>query len=46
MKPQVATGWPSPPDPADKQTDGEDQIVAPALELMSGSGIPEWPPAK
>ena len=31
-----ATGWRSPPDPTDKQTDGEDQVVAPAqaLELM------------
>ena len=41
-----ATDWRSPPDPTDKQTNGEDQIVAPALELMSGSGMPEWPPAK
>ena len=41
-----ATGWRSPPDPTDKQTDGEDQIVAPSLELMSGSSMPERPPAK
>ena len=44
--PLGATGWRSPPDPTDKQTDGEDQIVSPALELMSGSGMPERPPAK
>ena len=32
----------------DKQTDGEDQVVAPAqaLELMSDSGMHERPPAK
>ena len=40
--PRVATSWRSPPDP----TDGEDQIVAPALEPMSGSGMPERPLAK
>ena len=35
-----ATGWRSPPDPTDKQTDGKDQVVAlaQALELMSGLG--------
>ena len=46
--PQGATGWRSPPDPTDKQTDGEDQVVAPAqaLELMSGSGMHEGPMAK
>ena len=41
-----ATGWRSPPDPTDKQTDGEDQIVAPTLELISGSRMPEQPPVK
>ena len=44
--PRGATSWRSPPYPTDKQTDSEDQIVAPALELMSGSGMPERPPAK
>ena len=34
MKPRIATGWRSPPDPTDKQSDGEDQVVAPG----SGSG--------
>ena len=43
---QGATGWRSPPDPTDKQIDGEDQIVASALELMSGSGMPKRPLAK
>ena len=43
--PQVATGWRSPPDSTDKQTDGEDQMVAPALQLTSGSARHEWPPA-
>ena len=48
MHPRGATGWQSPPDSTGKQTDGEDQLVAPALalELMSGSGMPEQPPAK
>ena len=46
--PQGATGQRSPPDPTDKQTDGEDQVVAPAraLELMLGSARHEWPPAE
>ena len=44
--PRVSTGWRSPPDPTNKQTDSEDQIVAPALELISGSGMPKRPPAK
>ena len=44
--PQGATGWRSPPDPTDKQTDREDQIVFPALELMSGPGMRKQPPAK
>ena len=46
--PRGATGWRSPPDPTDKQTDGEDQVVARAraLELTSGSGRHEWPPAE
>ena len=41
-------GWQSPPDPTDKLTGDKDQGVAPAraLELMSGSGRHEWPPAK
>ena len=41
-----ATSWRSPLDPTDKQTNGEDQIVALALELMSGSGMHERPSAK
>ena len=44
--PLGATAWRSPSDPTDKQTNGEDQIVALALELMSGSGMHEWPSAK
>ena len=44
--PLGATGWRSPPDPTDKQTGSEDQIVASALELMSGSGMPKRPLAK
>ena len=46
--PPGATGWQSLPDSTDKQTDGEDQVVAPALalELMSGSGRHEWPSAE
>ena len=46
--PQGATGWRSPPNPTDKQTDGEGKVVAPAqaLEPMSGSDMHEWPPAK
>ena len=46
--PRGATGWRSPPDPTDKQTDGEDQVVAPAraLELMSGHGAHGCPPAR
>ena len=41
-------GWQSPPDPTDKLTGDKDQGVAPAraLELMSGSGMHESPPAK
>ena len=33
MKPQVATGWPSPPDPTGKQTGVKEQIVVPTLAL-------------
>ena len=33
MKPRVATGWQSPPDPTGKQTIMKDQIVVPALAL-------------
>ena len=46
--PLGATGWRSPPDPTDKQTDGEDQVVAlaPAMELVLGSGRHEWPLAE
>ena len=42
-----ATGWRSPPDPTDKQTDGKDQVVDPAqaLQLTSGPGTHEWPRA-
>ena len=42
------TGWRSPPDPTDKQTDDKDQVVASAqaLELMSGSSMHEQPPEK
>ena len=45
--PLGATGWRSPLDPTDKQTDSKDQVVAPAqtLELMSGSSMHERPPA-
>ena len=47
-KAPIAIGWQSSPDPTDKQTDGEDQVVAlaRALELMSGSSMCERPPAK
>ena len=44
--PGGSTGQRAPVDPTNKQTGSEDQIVAPALELMSGSGMPERPPAK
>ena len=44
--PQVATGWRSPPDSTDKQTDGEGQIVALALQLISSFGRQECPPAE
>ena len=46
--PRGATGWRSPPDPTGKQTDGEDQVVAlaPAMELVLGSGRHEWPLAE
>ena len=30
-EPQDATDWRSPPDPTDKQIDGVDQVVIPAL---------------
>ena len=33
MKPRGTTDWRSPPDPTVKQTDVEDQVVAPALAL-------------
>ena len=48
MKPRVATSWPSPPDPTDKQTGLKEQIVvlSLALKLMWGSGRREWPPAE
>ena len=48
MHPQIAIGWQSPPEPTDKQTDGEDPVVAPAraLELVLSSGRHEWPPAE
>lgn len=32
-EPRGATSWQSPPDPTGKQTNGEDQVVAPALAL-------------
>ena len=43
--PQGATGWRSPPDPIDKQTDDKDQVVAPAqaLGLVSASSMHKWP---
>ena len=44
--PRFATGWRSPPDSTNKRTDGEGQMVAPALQLTSGSGRHEWPPAE
>ena len=44
--PPGATGWRSPPDPTDKQTDSKDQVVAPALQLTSGPGTHEWPQEK
>ena len=33
MKPRIATGWQSPPDPTSNQTIVEDQIVVPAMAL-------------
>jgi len=45
-RPLGATGWRSPPDPTDKQTDSKDQVVAPALQLTSGPGTHEWPQEK
>ena len=44
--PPGATGWRSLPDSIDKCTDGEGQMVAPALQLTSGFGRHEWPPAE
>ena len=46
--PQGATGWRSPPDPIDKQTDDKDQVVAPAqaLGLVSASSMHKWPLAR
>ena len=46
--PLGATGWRYPPDPTDEQTIDKDQGVAPAraLELVLGSGMREWLPAK
>ena len=41
---QIATGWRSPPDSTGKPTDSEGQMVAPDLELTSGSGRHECPP--
>ena len=36
--PLGATGWRSPPDPTNRQTDGKDQVVAPAQALQLTSG--------
>ena len=44
--PQIATGWRSPPDSTGKPTNGEGQMVAPALQLTSSSGRHEYPPAE
>ena len=46
--PLGATGWPSPPDPINKQTIDKGPWVAQAqsLELVSGSSMHKWPPAK
>ena len=44
--PLDATGWQSPQDSTDKRTNGEGQMVAPALQLTSGSGRHEWPLAE
>ena len=48
MQHRDATGWRSPPDPTDKQTDGVDQVVVPALvlELVLDFGRHGWPPAE
>ena len=42
------TGWQSPPDPTDKMMDdkGLVEVLAQALELMSGLGARKRPPTK
>ena len=45
-KPWIATGWRSPPDPIDKQIADKGQVLAQALELVSGSSTDKWPPAE
>ena len=47
-QPQVATGWPSPPDSIGKQIGVEEQIVVQdlALQLRWGSGRRERPPTE